>query len=289
MRVVKIKEQNLENMVNEMTEDEKELYKTIKQSGLSKEELKYYLKQLKRAKIDGRTYTLGKSNVKFGIISDTHIGSKYYDSDMMTYASRVFKKEQIDFVVHAGDIIDGMYPNRGGQIYELDEIGIDNQINRAIKELRKIKQPLYFITGNHDFTAKRIAGVIVGNRVEDKVKNAKFLGEDYGRLILKSGVTIDLVHPYDGTSYAISYKTQKRADALEGGRKPNIMIVGNYHKSEYLFYRNIHIFQPGTFQSQTPFMRGKGISVHKGFWILELTSKGKTITSLKQTFYPIYD
>ncbi len=279
----------MENLVNEMSKEEEELYKTIKESNLSPEEIKYYLKQIKKGRVDSRTYSLGKSSVKFGIISDTHIGSKYYDSDLMTYASKVFTKEKVDFVLHAGDVIEGMYPRRGGQIYELEDIGIDAQVEHAVKEMKKIKQPLYFITGNHDFTAKQIAGIIVGYRVEDKVKNAKFLGEDYGRLVLRSGVTIDLVHPYDGTAYAISYKTQKRADSLEGGSKPNVMIVGNYHKAEYLFYRNIHIFQAGTLQSQTPFMRGKGISAHKGFWVIELYSKKGTVTHLKQTFYPAYD
>lgn len=63
---------------------------------------------------------------------------------------------------------------------------------------------------------------------------------------------------------------------MEADSKPNILAVGNYHKIEYFFYRSIHAFQTGTFQSQTPFMRGKGLSAHMGGWIItiDVDSKG---------------
>ena len=276
-------------MVGNMSKEESEIYNMIKKMKLSSDELKYYLREIKKSRVDTRTYTIGKSKVKFGVISDTHIGSKYYDSSLMEHAVRQFNKEGVDFVIHAGDIIEGLYPNRSGQVYELEDIGIDAQLKHAIKEMKKVKQPLYFITGNHDFTAKKIAGIVIGYRIEEKVKNAKFLGEDYGRLILKNGIKIDVVHPYDGTSYALSYKVQKRIDSMEGGSKPHLLFVGNYHKAEYLFYRNIHTFQAGTLQSQTPFMRGKGISAHKGFWIVELYSNKNGITKITPSFYPSYD
>jgi DNA polymerase II small subunit/DNA polymerase delta subunit B len=63
---------------------------------------------------------------------------------------------------------------------------------------------------------------------------------------------------------------------MEADSKPNILAIGHYHKLEYLFYRNIHCFQTGCFQMQTPFTRGKGISVHLGGWIItiEVDDKG---------------
>lgn len=60
-------------------------------------------------------------------------------------------------------------------------------------------------------------------------------------------------------------KGHKNVDA---DSKPNILAIGHYHKIEYMFHRNVHCFQTGCFQSQTPFARGKGISVHMGGWIV---------------------
>jgi len=192
---------SLEDKVNDLNKDELNLIDKVKKKGLTVKEFDYYLTQIDKSKIEPRNYSIGKTNVKFGVISDTHIGSKYYDSNLMTFAAKEFTKEKVDFVIHTGDIIEGMYPSRGGQLYELSEIGIDSQIDKAVKELSKIQQPIYFITGNHDYTSKRLAGVVVGTKIEDKVPNSKFLGEDYGRLTLKNDITIDLVHPGDGSCF----------------------------------------------------------------------------------------
>ena len=58
-------------------------------------------------------------------------------------------------------------------------------------------------------------------------------------------------------AYALSYKIQKMVEAMSGGEKPNILAVGHYHKLEMFPYRNVQCFQTGTFQAQTPWMRGK--------------------------------
>lgn len=77
-----------------------------------------------------------------------------------------------------------------------------------------------------------------------------------------------LFHPGGGTAYALSYHPQKWAESLSGGEKPEIAGIGHYHKIEQLFYRNIHIFQTGTFEAQTPFMRRKKLAANLGAWIL---------------------
>lgn len=84
----------------------------------------------------------------------------------------------------------------------------------------------------------------------------------------KENITLKLLHPGKGTAYALSYHPQKWAESISGGTKPNIAGLGHYHKVEYLFYRNIHMFQTGTFESQSPFMRRMNISAHMGGWIL---------------------
>ena len=63
----------------------------------------------------------------------------------------------------------------------------------------------------------------------------------------------------------------------------------HYHKAEYLFYRNVHALQTGCFQSQTPFTRGKGISVHIGGWIVTIkVDEYGTIQRITPEFIPFY-
>jgi hypothetical protein len=78
-------------------------------------------------------------------------------------------------------------------------------------------------------------------------------------------------------------------DAMQGGDKPNILAIGHYHKAEYLFYRNIHAFQTGTFQAQTAWMIGKQIAAMVGGWIVEVhVDDDGTITRCKGEFIPYY-
>jgi DNA polymerase II small subunit/DNA polymerase delta subunit B len=78
-------------------------------------------------------------------------------------------------------------------------------------------------------------------------------------------------------------------EAMSGGEKPNIVAVGHYHKAEYLFYRNVHCFQTGCFQAQTPFMRGKNLAAMMGGWIVDVTvAKDGSVLSITPEFIPFY-
>ena len=54
---------------------------------------------------------------------------------------------------------------------------------------------------------------------------------------------------------------------MEADSKPNILAIGHYHKLEYLFYRNVHCFQAGCFQTQTPFTRQYSVHLGSGITI----------------------
>jgi len=91
---------------------------------------------------------------------------------------------------------------------------------------------------------------------------------DHSSDMSKDSCILRLSHPGGGTAYALSYKPQKYAESLSGGEKPHIVGIGHYHKVEQLFYRNIHIFQVGCWEGQTPFMRRKNLAAMLGGWIL---------------------
>jgi predicted phosphodiesterase len=242
-----------------------------------------------------RTYNVGARSTRYLAISDTHIGSIYYRKDLMEYASREAKKEQCDFAVHVGDVLDGWYQNRPQQVFELNAVGVDQQVNLGVNELSKLNLPLYFITGNHEYnTFMRGAGVEVGCLLEDKLKakgfEAHFLGNAEGDIELKGGCVVKLFHPTMPATYAISYKSQKICESFEGGKKPEVLMLGDSHKAEYIFWRNIHVFQTGTLQDQTKWMRSKHIAAMKGFYIIDLhTDSTGGVERIIPRFYPAYD
>jgi predicted phosphodiesterase len=275
-----------------VTSEEYQVAKMLSKKSVSKKEVETFIKAIEAGNpSQGKEYRLGTNHAKLLVISDSHIGNINYDPKLNDYAVKIADKENVDAVLHVGDIADGWYQNRPTQLFEMNAIGLDAQMKLAVKELSKYKQPLYFITGNHEYNSyMRGAGVEFGSVLEEKLgKDAHFLGNAEGDLILKNGCKIKLLHPDGGSSYAISYKSQKIIESLEGGKKPNVLLIGHFHKSEYIFYRNIHCIQAGTLEGQTKFMKGNSLSAHKGFWLLDIEGNTKgDVTAFTSTFYPSY-
>ena len=158
---------------------------------------------------------------------------------------------------------------RTGHQYECYTQGADDHISEIVANYPCFNGiATHFITGNHDSSIYKRCGVDIGEIIAIKRKDMKYLGRDCARVEITPNCILELRHPWDGTAYALSYKPQKMIDGMEADSKPNILAIGHYHKLEYLFYRNVHCFQAGCFQTQTPFTRGKGISVHLGGWII---------------------
>ena len=72
--------------------------------------------------------------IKIGIVSDTHIGSNYWQKTFLKMAYEDFKRNGIKSVYHAGDLSDGMYTNRAGNIYEIHSYGFDQQADEIEKD-----------------------------------------------------------------------------------------------------------------------------------------------------------
>ena len=278
------------SLEDKLPTNEQEILDTLRKANLTPQEVKNLIKGGKEAPSTGRPYSVRGEKITFGVFGDSHIGHKCFDAKLMDYAIEEFNKRKVDFVVHTGDILEGHYESkRQGSVLELAHIGADAQVNEAIKHLKKLKRPMYFVTGNHEAnTFYKMAGVDVGKRIESEVPNAHYLGIQHGEIKLPHGQKIQVIHPDGGTAYAISYKPQKIIESLEGGTKPAILLIGHFHKAEYLFYRNVHTLQTGTLESQTPFMKNNHIAAGKGFYIVT-TEIGKAgVSRFVPEFIPAY-
>jgi UDP-2,3-diacylglucosamine pyrophosphatase LpxH/biotin operon repressor len=231
----------------------------------------------------------GNRIVRFGIASDTHINSKYTQLTHLHNLYDLFAAEGIKHVYNAGDIDEGEQMRPGHQ-YECYTQGADEHVAEIVKNYpRRPGITTHFITGNHDASIIKRTGYNIGRAIAKDREDMIYLGQDCAIIHLTPNCTLELRHPWDGSSYAISYKPQKMIEAMSGGEKANILVTGHYHKAEYLFYRNVHSILAGTLCAQTPFMRGKSISAHMGGWLVEaeVTESG-TIRRFKPEFVPYY-
>lgn len=231
----------------------------------------------------------GTEVIKFAIMGDTQFGSKYAQISYLHSFYDLCAKEGITDVYHTGDITDGL-KMRVGHEYELYAVSADDMRDDVIKNYpSRPGITTHFITGNHDASLYKQVGYDIGAAIANSRPDMKYLGRDCALIHITPKCTLELRHPWDGTAYALSYKIQKMIEAMESDSKPNILAVGHYHKAEYLFYRNVHALQTGCFQGQTPFTRGKGISVHIGGWIVTVrVDKNGYIQGFAPEFVPFY-
>ena len=218
----------------------------------------------------------GNQILTFGLIGDTHINSNYTQLTYLKEFYEICSRKGITNIYHTGDIDEGEQMRVGHQ-YECYTQGGDVHVSEIVANYPRVDGiETHFITGNHDASIYKRCGIDIGRNISEKRDDMKYLGRDCARIEITPNCILELRHPWDGTAYALSYKPQKMIEGMEADSKPNILAIGHYHKIEYLFYRNVHCFQTGCFQTQTPFTRGRGISVHLGGWIItvEVDKKG---------------
>jgi len=130
------------------------------------------------------------------------------------------------------------------------------------------------ISGNHDEAHMKNGGTDVCARIAEKREDINYLGSDAARWVVErkgeKDIRIDMLHPGGGSSYALSYKPQKIIEQIESGQKPDILLIGHFHKAFTLpAYRGVAAVLAGCTQRQSQFMMRNGLAAHTGAHIIE--------------------
>lgn len=227
----------------------------------------------------------GEQTITFGLIGDTHIGSKWTQLTHLNTFYDICEKRGVKTVYHTGDISEGDQM-RVGHEYEVYTHGADDFIKHIVSAYPKRNGVVTkFITGNHDASIYKHSGCDIGTYISAMRDDMIYLGRDIARVNLTDKCTLELRHPWDGSAYAISQKSQKIIDNMED--KPAILAIGHYHKDEMIYYRGVYSFQTACFQARTPFEVGKNIIPVVGGWIITVhVTKDGEITSITPEFIP---
>ena len=217
--------------------------------------------------------------VRFGFTSDNHLCSKYERLDVLNSLYDRFAEAEIENVLNAGNWIDG---EASFNMHDLKVHGIENQMRYLAREYpRREGITTYAISGDdHEGWYAQRFGVDVGKLAVNAMSDAgrsDWVDMGYMEAFFRLANSISgtssmghLMHPGGGTAYAVSYTVQKIVEGYDGGEKPAALFAGHYHKLMYALIRNVHTFQTGCTQDQTPFARKKKISFNLGGGTAEL-------------------
>jgi predicted phosphodiesterase len=216
---------------------------------------------------------------KVGVISDTHLGSKYCMREQLKEFVHYAYEQGVREILHPGDVLDGMY--RHG-VFEVSHVGLDDQARDLFETLPQLPGLNYrAITGNHDFTFTENSGVDVGHFLtgyfRKRGRNDLHFYGNRGAFLKVKGAIVHLWHPRSGVSYARSYALQKHVEKYASGEKPNILLAGHWHVYCHVYERGVHAVACPTFQGGgSAFSKSLGGAPAIGGMILswDLTSHG---------------
>lgn len=212
----------------------------------------------------------GTETLRFAVMGDTQIGSKYTQLTHLHNFYDICEKEGIKDVYHTGDLTDGL-KMRVGHEYELYEVSADEMRDDVVKNYPKRDGiTTHFITGNHDASIYKHVGYDIGQAIAMLRPDMEYLGRDCAVVNLTPKCTLELRHPWDGSAYSLSYRPQKMIESMDDDSKPTILAIGHYHKQGDFLFRGVHAMLTASFQSQTPFLRGKSIASIIGGYIVTI-------------------
>lgn len=217
---------------------------------------------------------------RFGVISDTHLGSKYARLDVCDALYDWFAAEGVREVYHAGNWIDGEFRfNRMDLLPEAH--GLQAQLDYFVRHYpqREGIKTRYVAGDDHEGWYAQRELIDIGAMLQQTAEAAgrmdlEYLGYKEAFVTLEHAQTGEharllVDHPGGGSAYALSYAPQKRIEALQGGEKPAIWLFGHWHKLGYFNTRNVHAVLTGCTKDLDPFGRKKGLEYHVGGWIVE--------------------
>ena len=221
------------------------------------------------------------------MISDTHICNRADRIDILNYLYDKAESKGIKYVLHCGDVLDGMYLNRPQHIYELRCVGFDEHLDYVVNKYPHFSGKTFFIGGNHMDTYFKNGGSDMGKAISREREDLIYLNPDTADLKIGK-VGIHMHHGGGGRSYSLSYKLQRYVETLPQDKKIDIVMQGHFHNAMYMYYMGKHCFQVGALEDETPFSRSMGFKNEKScYWVdIDFDDKGNIykITPELETF-----
>jgi hypothetical protein len=129
-----------------------------------------------------------------------------------------------------------------------------------------------FITGDdHEGWYVQREGVKIGEIIQLSAEKAgrqdlQWKGHMERQIVFEAGKkksVLSMTHAGGGTAYAISYTAQKAVESYQPGEKPNVLVMGHFHKFDYSFPEQYMLSNLGAYKIKP---RSCGRSVSRLWW-----------------------
>jgi len=267
-------------------------------TGISDGNGRLFVKSLLWPDMPNQTAPLEKGSGYALLISDLHVGSKYFMDDAWQRFAQWLNGEvddpsglasQVEYMVIAGDLVDGIgiYP---GQQNDLAIMDIYDQYKAAAERLNAIRKGIKIIIapGNHDIVRQAEPQPSLPDDVQ-KYFHGDMLFVGNPAWVTLSGVSVliyhgrsidDLVLRLPAISYAAPEKAMiemlrrrhlspiygsrvsiapEHEDHYVISRPPAILHCGHVHTVGIARYKGVAVINSGTWQSQTDFQKKMNI------------------------------
>lgn len=225
-----------------------------------------------------------KWHLKFALLGDTHLGNKQCAKKELTDFYKKAGDEWVEAFIHCGDLVDWTWNVFKGQIYELENVGYDEQLKSTVNDYPSYwNLKTYIVWWNHDesFLKENWANII---------KNIANLRDDiidmwfYDARIKLNGVDINAHHWWKGQAYAKTYHVQKLIEKIDNKSQPDIFASWHWHDALYMAYRNIHTFLPWAFLKQNLLAKRFNLWTTIWGWIVEVDLKDDGSSEIEMKF-----
>lgn len=268
----------------------------------------YVMKNLYSLDIPDRISNRAHSEVYAVLISDLHIGSKFFmESEFQMFLDWLNSSgehkdivSKIKYICICGDLIDGIgiFPHQDKELLEKDSY---SQMEHATKLLSRIPKHMkvFLIPGNHDLGRRALPQPAIPKKYADRIyslSNVTMLGNpcminmDGVKTLMFHGQSLDdTIATIPGLSYSKPAEAMKillksrHLSPIYGQRTPiapeveDMMVIeeipdifhsGHVHVIDVDSYKGTLVVNSGAWQTQTPFQRAMGITPTPGIAIV---------------------
>lgn len=251
---------------------------------------------------NGKIVDPASASGKVAFISDTHVGSKYFNEKALDRFMRWLSGDgggEVKYLVICGDLVDGIgvYPNQEDELKIAD---VYKQFELASEFIERIPKgiKIVYVPGNHEPVRQAEPQPVVPDEFLDFLLDARpdLIALPNPAMISIEGVRVLIYH---GRSLNAMFKhipglqpvrpetvveamrwmlrlrhlapiygehplSPEREDWLLIDQMPHILHTGHIHVYGVGEYKGVRVVNSGTFENETPYIKSLGIEVTVG-------------------------
>lgn len=261
------------NLIKELDKTNTNIIKKVKDEGI------YLFNNGERNNAEECFYhfnTDKNNEIKFAIISDTRLGSKFQQLSLLNEIYKEAKERKIDKVLHCGNLTEGIYKINNKYSHTLFQDDSMRQLKYVVENYPYVEGiKTYFINGVKDEThfAKN-NGINIGKRISEERDDMIYLGTNNCKITIDN-IKMLLLNINLVPTYTTSYRPQQMINSFRSEDKPDILVYGGLLQMGKFNFRNVDCITVPSLVATTQEMTQKRQHNTIGAWFVTIKTNSK--------------